>query len=476
MPDGERYDVVVIGAGPGGYTAALEAARCGFRTALVERRAYLGGVCLNEGCIPSKALLSAADVIETIGRGGVFGVTAGEVHADWSALQARRVEVIQTLRQGVAGLLRAASVEVMTGAARLASATAVEIEQEDRTIRIDADRVVLATGSSPNLPAAWAGLDGVHTSTEMLALGALPASVTIVGGGVIGCEFASMLVRMGVSVRVVEMAERLLPMVDADVAAVLGDRLAEQGVAMRFGARVAELFCEGGVCRVELADGESWESEKVLVAVGRRPNTAGLGLEEAGVGVDARGAVEVDAGLRTALPTVWCIGDANGRTMLAHAAMSQGRHVVRAMLGVEEAYDATVPWCVYTSPELAWVGVSAQEAADRGLSVHTGDFPYAALGKAHASGESAGLFRLVVDAGGVVVGGQVAGAHATELINQVALMVAGRMTVAQAHAVAWAHPTLSEGVGEAASAALGLAVHVPGPRVVREAALVLGGV
>ncbi|MEM9296244.1 MAG: NAD(P)/FAD-dependent oxidoreductase, partial [Planctomycetota bacterium] len=239
MSDG--YGVVVIGSGPGGYTAALEAARSGFRTALVERRPYLGGVCLNEGCIASKTLLSAADVLEEIERGGVFGVTASGVEQDWGRLQARRLEVIETLRAGVGGLLRAAKVDVVTGEARLGGAHEVVVTHEGVETVLSAERVVLATGSSPIVPGPWQGVDGVLTSTEMLSIDPLPKSATLVGGGVIGCEFASMMIRFGVDVRVIEMADRLLPMADEALSSALADALRRQGVVLHLGRKVERI-------------------------------------------------------------------------------------------------------------------------------------------------------------------------------------------------------------------------------------------
>ncbi|MEM9294466.1 MAG: FAD-dependent oxidoreductase, partial [Planctomycetota bacterium] len=276
--------------------------------------------------------------------------------------------------------------------------------------------------------------------------------------------------------RVIEMADRLLPMADEALSSALADALRRQGVVLHLGRKVERIEPGGDGCAIALDDGSSWSSEKVLVAVGRSPNTGGMGLEEAGVSLDARGYVEVDEELRTSAGWVWCIGDANGKTMLAHAAMSQARGAVRSMLGVGEAYAAVVPWCVYTSPEVGWVGVTAEEAEASGGKAYAGDFPYAALGKAHAGGDASGMFRVVVDAEGVVVGGQVVGRHATEIINVLAVMVAGGMEVSKLHAVALAHPTLGEGVGEAAAAALGLATHVPAPRAKSASAGLLAGV
>lgn len=462
MSEKHLYDVIVIGSGPGGYTAAIEAARSGFRTALIEARPYLGGVCLNEGCIPSKTLLSAADILDQIDTASSFGICAEEVHTDWPTLQARREQTIAVLRKGVVQLLRSHNIEVIHGRARLGDSTTVLVDTQTGQQTLDTRYIVLATGSSPVVPDSWQGLEGVVTSTQMLSISSLPESISIIGAGVIGCEFASILTRFGVRVHLVEVKDQVLPVVDPDIAKLFGDRLASQGAELHLGRHVTDIQAVEGGCRLCTDDERKWTSQKVLVAIGRQPNTSDIGLAEAGIQIDQHGLVVIDECLRTTAKNVYCVGDANGKAMLAHAAISQAHHVPRTMHGFDEPYDAVVPWCVYSSPEIAWVGMTQSEAERNGIVAVSGEFPFAALGRAQASHHTEGKVQIIRDVkDNSIIGGQIIGHNATEMINTLALMVAMRIKLPQLHKLSMAHPTLSEGITEAADATVGHALHLP---------------
>jgi len=475
--------VTVIGAGPGGYHAALRAARGGAQVRLVEAERP-GGTCLNRGCIPTKALVASARVLAAARRLKEFGL-AGDCHprADLAAIQARAHKVVQTQLQALQRLISAHGIELIPGRGRLSPDAAVEVELPGGGHRrLESEAVIIATGSAP---AGLPGLepDGEHIldSDHLLRLKELPASLAVVGGGVVGCELAGVMAALGVEVTVVEAQERLLPIpsLEPEVSRLLAREFKKAGIRSHTGMVVEGWEAAGGGVRLRLGPSPLVEHrrvprpvelvvERVLVAVGRRLRSDGLGLEAAGVERDARGAIVVDERLETTRPGVYAVGDVLGtrRPLLAHLAAAEGELAADNALGAERTMDyRVVPAVAFTFPEAAWVGLSRAQAAEHGLNASAHSFLFRALGQAHALGEIAGQATLVVEEGsGRLLGAHLVGAHASEMIAACALALklgAGARQVAE---TICAHPTLSEAVQQAAAAALGECLYTPPPR------------
>lgn len=464
-----RFDVVVIGGGPGGYGAALYGASAGLQVALVEAR-DVGGTCLNRGCIPAKELLQTAEVFRTVAGAADFGVQSSAPTIDWPKAMKRQGQVVSRLVKGVTGLLGRREVVVYAGFGRLAGPGVVDVVGADGAgDRIEADAVIVATGSAPaTIPGFDVDGDRICTSDHALFWDPLPRSVAIVGAGVIGAEFASALTDVGVQVLLLEALPKMLGPSDAELSEHLRKELAKRGVDARLGASVTghrPADTPGMETIAFTHSGEDLEAdvEKVLVAVGRRPYTGGMGFAEAGVSIDARGFVEVDtATMRTSLDGVWAIGDCIPTPALAHVAYAEAMVAVRDILGEPPApvnYDG-VPWCVYTHPEVAWTGLTEDEARARGFEVEVVKTNYAGIGRAMILGETKGFVKLVVDAGtGRMLGVHIVGPWATEQLTESYLSVNWDATVAELGHLVHAHPTLSEATGEAALRLTGRSIH-----------------
>jgi dihydrolipoyl dehydrogenase len=454
MPD---FDLGVIGSGPGGYVAAIHAARMGARVAVIERKdSEWGGTCLNWGCIPTKALVQSAEVLHAVRRAGEFGVRVGEPEVDWPAMQARKDGVVSSLRQGVQRLLKANGVEMITGHGELVGGTRVSAGGR----RLDARHVLLAPGSLvalPPLPGAELGL----TSDTILALERVPESLVVIGGGVVGMEFAGIFSLLGTQVTVVEMLDQLLAPLDPDVAGRFQQLMSRRGLRFHLGARVEAIERSAAGFTVRSSAGEL-QGEQVLVATGRRPNTANLGLEATGVATE-RGAITVDQHLRTNQDGVYAIGDATGISMLAHTASYQGEvAVTNALTEKRISADYTaIPACVYTEPEIAYVGTSEARARSAGVEVTVGQFPFSAIGRAQVLGEIQGFVKVVADADGYLLGVTIMGPRATDLIAEAVLALNQGLTAAELTHAVHAHPTLPEALAEAALDIGGRAVHIP---------------
>lgn len=459
------YDVTIVGAGPGGYVAALRAAQLGADVALVEKE-YVGGTCLNVGCIPTKALTTATDLLVQALHAEDFGLTIPEVQPDLPGLMAYKQEAVDNLVGGVERLLSEGGVELVRGEGRLVAPDTVRVRDEaGETTEVSAEHVILAPGSVPAQPPI-PGLDlaGVITSTEALMVREVPEHLVVVGGGVIGLEFASIYRALGSRVTVLEMMPTVLP-------GVMGKRFAKrlaialhrQGIDIELRARVERIESVADGLRVVFegrGGEETAEGELVLVAMGRWPNTENLGLEAVGVEMDGR-AIAVDERLETTVPKVWAIGDAVRGPMLAHKAMVDGRVVAENVTGGERVVDyGSVPNVIWTRPEVASVGLTQGEARARKLKVKVTKFPFSANPKAQILGETEGLIQMVCEEdGGRVLGVQMMGPHVTDLIAEAALAVALGAT---ADEVAWtthAHPTLPEAMLEAALGFQGATMH-----------------
>ncbi len=459
------YDIAVLGGGPGGYVAALRAAQLGAAVCLVEQD-ELGGVCLNKGCIPTKALLASAEVYAKARRAEEFGVCLSGLGFDWGKIQARSGAVVRRLRQGLERLLRGRGVEVLRGRGELVGEGELVVHTPDgaqQTVRARA--VIVATGSLPG-ELSQASFDGqvVLNSDHALALRELPKRLVIVGAGVVGCEFACLFSAFGVEVTLVELLPRILPMEDSRISAALAAALRKCGVRIYTGTALqgVERRAEGAVATLE--EGTELLADALLVAVGRVPRSQGLGLEELGVELE-RGALAVDEAMRTSLPWLYAIGDVTAKTFLAHAASAQGVVAAERILNASERelnYRA-IPSCIFTIPEVASIGYTEDELKERGMEYTVGQFPLGASGRAVALGEGEGFVKLLAAPDGTLLGAHIIGPHATEMIAPVALAMQAGLGAEEVADAVQAHPTMAEAVVEAAAAIFGEALHIIGP-------------
>ncbi len=458
----EHYQVVFLGGGPGGYVGALRAAQLGLSVALIEA-GELGGTCLNRGCIPTKALVRSAEVLRETRRAEEFGISAGEPVPDFPRIMARKGQVVSTLVGGVGQLLKAAKVKVIKGFGEFKEPGKIQVKHADSVEEIGADNIILATGSVPaRIPIPGADLPGVVTSDEILAETSLPERLVIIGGGVIGLEFAAIYQTLGVKVTVVEMLPGILPNVDEEIVRRLTPLLKRSGIDIFTKTSVREIRQEEClVVKVEDEKGaKEIQADKVLVAAGRKPNLQGIDV--AGLGLKTeRGAIVVNGQMQTNLPGVYGIGDAVGGIMLAHVASAEGITAVEHIAGhkVEMNYSA-VPSVIFTHPEVATVGVTEQELKLKSITYKVSKFPYSANGKALALGESVGTVKLLADEQGVIVGATIMGAQASTLIHELAVAVEKKLTGEDLARTIHAHPTLSETIMEAAHGINGKPLHL----------------
>ncbi len=463
--------ILILGGGPAGYVAAGRAAQLGAEVTLVEAR-EIGGTCLNRGCIPTKAMVAGAERLHQARTAPEYGVVAGAIGLDFAAFMARKDAVTVQLRDGVAHLLKARKVKVVAGRAALAGPGRLTLTTDGALADgstlaagtvLEGDAVILASGSEPVRMGMFDWSDArVLTSDELLRVEAVPDSLLIVGGGVIGCEFASVFNRLGAQVTVVEMLDQLLPGEDKRTGRTLQQAFKKAGIDVF--VKTAVEASEGSAAGVtlRLAGGKELTAAGVLVAVGRRPLSAGLGYEEAGVELDAHGFVVTDETQRTTVPGVFAAGDVAGPPMLAHWAYHQGAIAAEnAVTGSRIACDRrVVPNCVFSSPEVASCGLTEDRAAEQGVEVEVASVRFNGNSKAVVEGDADGFVRVVCEpGGGRVLGASLVGPHVTELVHELALAVHAGLKLEDVAATIHAHPTLSEAVGEAALGALGRGIH-----------------
>jgi len=458
-----EYDVAVLGGGPGGYEAAVRAARRGAKVCCIER-GHLGGACLNVGCIPTKAMLHASELAWNIRRAEEFGLQAGSPKVDGPAYMKRVAGVVSGLRKGVEALLASAGVEVLRGRGRLVAPDRLAVEAKEGSQEVRARAVIVATGSHPARPEflPWdSGL--VWTTDEATTAEDLPESVLIIGGGIIGCEFATLYSELGIPTTVVEMLDCLAPNVDKDVAKAILASLKKRKVKVLTGSKVTGLKAGKGGVTAQVEGGEKVQAARVLVAVGRVPNTDGLGLEDVGVQLDGR-LVQVDDRCRTSVQGVYAIGDCAETRQYAHLASRMGVVAADNATGHEARDDRrVVPIGIYTHPEVATIGLAEDEARQSGADVRVARFSYRASGMARAYGEPEGQVKLIADTAlGEILGAVIIGPHATDVVQEITLAMRHELTVEDLADTIHAHPTLCEAVLEAAEAWLGLPMHAVG--------------
>lgn len=448
----KHFQIAFLGGGPGGYVGALRAAQLGLSVALVEAD-QVGGTCLNRGCIPTKALVKSAEVLREIQRAGEFGISVEPPVVDFAQVMARKDKIVSTLLGGIGKLLKESNVQVIEGFGEFKQIGCLEVKTKNGSEKITADHIVLATGSVPiRIPIPGTDFPGVITSEEILTDTSLPEQLVIIGGGVIGLEFASIYQAFGVKVTVVEMLPSILPNGDEEVSKRLIPLLKRSGIDIFTKTSVKEIRKEDRLVVVVEDNKGSREilADKVLLATGRRPNLQGIDVEGLGLQTD-RGAIVVNCQMQTNLPNVYAIGDVVGGIMLAHVASTEGIIAVEHIAGhsVEMDYRA-IPSVTFTHPEVATVGITEQELKTKGIKYKVSKFPYSANGMALALGESIGNVKLLADEQGVIIGASILGFQASTLIHELSLAVEKKLLGKDLAYTVHAHPTLSETIMEAA--------------------------
>lgn len=464
----EQFDVVIIGGGPGGYAAALYGASAGLSIAMVERD-KVGGTCLHRGCVPAKELLETAHVYRTVVGASAFGVAAGdEASVDFGVTQGRKQKVVDGLWKGLAGLLKARKVTTLAGTGTYSGGgTVVVVGDDGEQTTIEGANVILASGSVPRTIPGFE-VDGrfVQTSDELLAAEELPARAAVIGGGAIGCEFASMMSDLGVQVTILEGLPKILPGCDADVAAVVLKSFTRRGIDVRTGVKVTGHTPNGSSTTVHLDGADDVEVDRVVVSVGRRPLSESLGLDGSGVEVDDRGFVKVDASCRTTVEGVWAVGDLVATPQLAHVGFIEGINAIKDILGEDPApveYDK-VPWAIYCQPEVSFAGHSEASAVEAGFDVVVSKHQFRGNGRALIVGEAEGLVKVIAEkqadgTGGTILGVHMVGPWVTEQLGQGYLAVNWGATVDEVAELIQPHPTLSELFGETVLSLTGRSLH-----------------
>ena len=464
----ENYDLIVLGSGPGGYVAAIRAAQLGLKTAIVERE-NLGGICLNWGCIPTKALLRSAEIYHYMQHAGDYGLAAEKISADIAAVVKRSRGVAKQLNQGVTHLMKKNKIAVFMGEGKLKAADTLTVTDKDgKATDLTAKNIIVATGArARDLPFAPADGKRIWTYRHAMVPPAMPSKLLVIGSGAIGIEFASFYNDMGAEVTVVEMLDRIVPVEDADVSAFLEKALKKQGIKIETSAGVDKLTvgANGVTAAIKARDGKVSETEfsHVIVAVGIVPNTENIGLKELGVAMDGRGFVLADAACRTNVPGIWAIGDITAPPWLAHKASHEGVIAAEAIAGGHpHAMDPrNTPGCTYCRPQVASVGLTEAKARDAGYDVKVGNFPFIGNGKAIALGEAEGFIKTVFDAKtGELLGAHMVGAEVTELIQGYTIGKTGELTEAEFMETVFPHPTLSEMMHESVLGAYGRMLHM----------------
>jgi dihydrolipoamide dehydrogenase len=468
MNETKTYDVCIIGSGPGGYVAAIRAAQLGMSVLIVERESRLGGVCTLRGCIPTKALLHTADLLEEARHGSDVGVAAREVRLDLPAAMKHKEKVVRQSSNGVAYLMKKNRVDVASGFGRIAGVGRVSVAAADGTeAAYSAKNILIATGSSPrSLPGMEIDHSTILSSDSILEVTEVPKSLIVIGSGAVGVEFASMFARFGSKVTIIEILPRIVPLEDEEISRELAASFKRQGIAVYTDARVERVSkFEGGVevlARTSGGKTETFRAEKILMAVGRKPLSENIGLEALGVATE-KGYITIDPHQRTNVPGIYAIGDVVPTPWLAHVASAEGVVAVEHMAAVETYplnYDQ-IPGCTYCAPEVASIGLTEAKARERGFEVNVGKFPFSAIGKARIINETSGFVKIVADKKyDEVLGVHIVGPKATELIAEAGAAMKLEATSEDLVRTIHAHPTLAEAIHEASEAVAGHAIHI----------------
>lgn len=456
----EKFDCVVIGAGPGGYVAAITAAQQGLRTALIEEQ-QAGGTCLNRGCIPSKALLAGAELVSHLEHANQFGIHINGYSIDYPAMVRRKDQVVLGIRQGLEGLIRSNKITMFNGRGSLLSSTEVKVQGEQNTI-LQTNNIILATGSEarpfPGVPFS----SRVLSSTGILNLNEIPKKLAIIGGGVIGCEFASLFNTLGSEVTIIEVADHILAVNNADISQTMAEKFSRKGIRLMTKASVSSISDLPQHVSLSI-NGETEHFDFVLVSIGRTLNTDNLGLDNAGVIRDDRGVIPTDETMRTNIPNIFAIGDITGKWLLAHVASHQGVLAAKNAAGHRELMDySAVPSVIFTFPEVAMVGLSLEAAKQKNIPAKLSKFPFKAIGKAVAAAEADGFAAIVShETTQQILGAYIIGAQSASLIAEMTLAIKNELTLPCIYETIHAHPTLAEAWAEGALLAANTPLHLP---------------
>lgn len=451
MSEMKSCDIAVIGAGPGGYVAAIKAAQRGKKVALIEK-SLLGGTCLNVGCIPTKTLIANSHLLWQIRRAAQFGIVTGEVSFDYSKMKLRKDGVVQNLRKGVQGLIRSNGIDLIRGHAKFQSSNELKIIGEDNLI-LRAEKIIIATGSDPyDVPSFACDHKKIFNSTSILDLTELPGSIALIGAGYIGCEFASLFAAMNVKVILLEALPKILPMQGMAISDAMHRIFTEKGIDIQTNVVVQNIDTSAEGVIVRLAKNKEVQADIALVSVGRKLVTDNLALEKAGLPVTGKGAIEVNSKMETGVPGIYAIGDITAKAMLAHVASHQGMVAASNATGAEaHIHYHAIPAVIFTQPEIATVGLSLEEATEKGYVATAARFPFQALGKAQAAGETEGFAQVIIDKNNNrILGAQVVGSEASTLIAEMTLAIQNELTLDCLTDTIHAHPTVAEVWPEAA--------------------------
>jgi len=457
--------LTIIGAGPGGYVAALKAAQLGAQVTVIEDT-EVGGTCLNRGCIPTKALVASSEALHKAKNLDEFGIeVTGDINPNISKIMERKNKVVSTQVKGIRSLFKSWGINLIEGRGMILTPEKVEVQKEDNTTEIiETDKIIIATGSRPAQIPIFP-FDGEHimSSDDALNIKSIPKSLIIIGAGVIGCEFACIFKELGTEITMVEMMPRAVSTEDPEISEILEKELKKKKIKLLTGVKVDRVEGQHDGIHVHLADGKELVAEKLLVSIGRALNTENIGLEAVGIKKGARGEILVNEKMETNIEGIYAIGDVTGGILLAHMASKEGIVAAYNACGIEKKIDySVVPAAIFTSPEIGSVGLREHQAKDKGINIKTGHFQFRALGKAHAMGEIAGMIKVIADADtDKVLGVHIIGPHASDLVHEGALAMKAGLTTKEVADMIHAHPTLAEGLMEAAEDVYGEAIHAP---------------
>lgn len=457
-----KVDLAVLGGGPGGYVASIRASKMGLKTAVIERD-YLGGVCLNCGCIPTKTLYHVAFILNEIKKAKDFGIDVSEPKLDFKKTIARKDQIIEMQRKGLKSHFKKNNIELIKGSGRIIARDRVAVRTLDsQEIEVEAKNIIIATGSSAaNVKPFDLSEKGVVDNAGILSIEEIPKSLLIIGGGVIGSEFANIFSSLETKVTIIELLPRILSTEDEDVSKVIYNVFRKKGIEIFTDTIVEKVEKSGDDFICTASGGNKITADKVLISVGRRPNSSDIGIEKAGVEVDQKGYIKVDSHLRTNVRGIYAVGDVIGGLQLAHVASEEGKIAAENIAGKNKEMDySVVPWAVFTSPEIGTVGINEAQAGKKNIKVCTGIFPFSSSGKAYISGETEGFIKVVTDSEtGEILGAQMVGPRATDLVHEIAVAMKGEILVDDLVSTIHAHPTFSESVLEAAEDCFGIATH-----------------
>lgn len=460
--ESKNFDLAIIGGGPGGYVAAIRAAKLGLTVSLIEKD-HLGGVCLNSGCIPTKTLYHTALMLEEIKKASVFGIETAGAKLDFTKTMKRKDDILGMQRQGIAFHFKKNGIELIKGTGKIKSSNKINVKDSSgKESAIIAKNIIIATGSSAaSVPPFDLSQAGVLDNTGVLSLSKLPGSLLIVGAGVVGCEFANIFSTFGTKVTMVELLPGILATEDEDVSRIIHKALKAKGIDIYTSTKVEKLEKDNSVYTCKLSGDKEIKAEKILISVGRKPNSAGLGLEDVGIEIDQKGFIKVDSHLRTNTSNIYAVGDVIGNLQLAHVASEEGKTAAANIAGKDEEMDyRVIPWAVFTFPEIGTVGMTEAQAKKKSIDVSTGVFPFSSSGKAFITGETEGFVKIVSDKKtGEILGAQIIGPRASDLVHEVAVAMKGEILIDDLAKTVHSHPTLSEAVLEAAEDNFGIATH-----------------